>query len=247
MSYHVACHLRVQNLGLKTRDVLALVPGTQVEPIERCSGHDGTYGVKKEYRDISMKIGRPVFNRVAAAAADHYSSDCPMAGRQIESGLASRRRARRIRSRCCARPTESEPWSSRPAADPTAKLRPADLLGLERYARERGALRPRVIAHKKRRTVHCGPNATLCFEDRVTVQYQVQEMLRIERIFEAAGHRRRARRVQPADPGRLQLEGDLAGRVPRSGGAPRRARGAQGNRGPLLGRGRGPRPRVCDR
>ena len=80
-------HLRVQNLGLKTRDVLALIPGTQVEPIERCSGHDGTYGVKKEYRDISMKIGRPVFSRVTAAAADHYSSDCPMAARQIESGV----------------------------------------------------------------------------------------------------------------------------------------------------------------
>jgi len=70
---------------------------------------------------------------------------------------------------------------------PNAKLRPADLLGLERYARERNQLRPRVIAHKKRRTVHCGPNATLCFEDRVTVQYQVQEMLRIERIFEPRG------------------------------------------------------------
>ncbi len=88
VSYHVACHLRVQNIGLKTRDLLALVPDTQVEPIERCSGHNGTYGVKKEFRDISMKIGRPVFNRVAAAAADHYASDCPMAGRQIESGLA---------------------------------------------------------------------------------------------------------------------------------------------------------------
>ena len=87
VSYHVACHLRVQNLGLKTRDVLALVPGTQIEPIERCSGHDGTYAVKKEYHDISMKIGRPVFNRVKAAEADYYSSDCPMAGRQIEAGL----------------------------------------------------------------------------------------------------------------------------------------------------------------
>jgi Fe-S oxidoreductase len=87
VSYHVACHLRVQNIGLKTRDVLALVPGTEVEPIERCSGHNGTYGVKEQFRDISMKIGRPVFNRVAASGADHYSSDCPMAGRQIESGL----------------------------------------------------------------------------------------------------------------------------------------------------------------
>jgi glycerol-3-phosphate dehydrogenase subunit C len=89
VSYHVPCHLRVQNLGLKTRDVLKLVPGTEIEPIERCSGHDGTYGVKKEYRDTSMKIGRPVFGKVRKAAADYYASDCPMAGHQIESGLGA--------------------------------------------------------------------------------------------------------------------------------------------------------------
>ena len=87
ISYHVACHLRVQNMGLKTRDVLALIPGTKVEPIERCSGHNGTYAVKKEYRAASVKIGRPVMQKVDSAAAEHYSSDCPMAGHQIESGL----------------------------------------------------------------------------------------------------------------------------------------------------------------
>ena len=87
IAYHVACHLRVQNIGLKTRDVLQLIPGTSVEPIERCSGHDGTYGVKREFRDISMKIGKPVFQRVQAGGADFYASDCPMAGHQIESGL----------------------------------------------------------------------------------------------------------------------------------------------------------------
>jgi Fe-S oxidoreductase len=87
VSYHVACHLRVQNIGLKTRDVLRLVPGTTVDAIERCSGHDGTYAVKQEFRAASMKIAKPVVQKVQAAAADHYSSDCPMAGRQIESGL----------------------------------------------------------------------------------------------------------------------------------------------------------------
>jgi glycerol-3-phosphate dehydrogenase subunit C len=87
VAYHVACHLRVQNLGLKTRDVLQLIPGTTVEPIERCSGHNGTYGVKREYRDTSMKIGKPVIQRVQASGADFYASDCPMAGHQIESGL----------------------------------------------------------------------------------------------------------------------------------------------------------------
>jgi len=89
IAYHVACHLRVQNIGLKTRDVLQLIPGTTVEPIERCSGHNGTYGVKREFRDISMKIGKPVVQRVQASAADFYASDCPMAGHQIESGMAN--------------------------------------------------------------------------------------------------------------------------------------------------------------
>ena len=87
VSYHVPCHLRVQNIGLKTRDLLKLVPETTVDVIERCSGHNGTYAVKKEFRAASVKIGRPVVNRVAQAGADHYSSDCPMAGHQIQSGL----------------------------------------------------------------------------------------------------------------------------------------------------------------
>ena len=87
VSYHVPCHLRVQNIGLKTRDVLKLVPDTTVDVIERCSGHNGTYAVKKEFRAASMKIGRPVMTRVQNANPDHYTSDCPMAGHQIQSGL----------------------------------------------------------------------------------------------------------------------------------------------------------------
>jgi len=91
ISYHVPCHLRVQNIGLKTRDVLRLVPDTTIEVIERCSGHNGTYAVKSAFRDASMKIGRPVFERVQESGADYYASDCPMAGHQIESGLAAAR------------------------------------------------------------------------------------------------------------------------------------------------------------
>jgi len=66
-------------------------------------------------------------------------------------------------------------------------LSPADLFSLEQYAKARPEFRQRVIAHKKLRIVAVGPNATWCFEDRILVQYQVQEMLRIEKIFEAAG------------------------------------------------------------
>jgi Fe-S oxidoreductase len=89
VSYHVPCHLRVQNIGLKTRDLLRLIPGSSIDTIERCSGHNGTYGVKARFRAASVRIGRPVVQRVESAAADHYASDCPMAGHQIESGLAS--------------------------------------------------------------------------------------------------------------------------------------------------------------
>jgi len=89
VSYHVPCHLRVQNIGLKTRDVLKLVPNTRVDVIERCSGHNGTYAVKEEFRPASIKIGKPVMTRVEKANPDHYTSDCPMAGHQIESGLAN--------------------------------------------------------------------------------------------------------------------------------------------------------------
>jgi len=67
------------------------------------------------------------------------------------------------------------------------KLTHADLYTLEIYARERSTFRARVLAHKQARSVHLGPHLTLLFEDRLTVQYQVQEMLRIERTFEAAG------------------------------------------------------------
>jgi len=87
VAYHVACHLRVQNIGLKTRELLALVPETQIQTIERCSGHDGTYAVKREFHEVSMQICKPVVKRVTQANADHYSSDCPMAGHQIENGL----------------------------------------------------------------------------------------------------------------------------------------------------------------
>ena len=83
IAYQVACHQRVQNIGLKTRDVLSLVPNTQVTAYERCSGHDGTYAVKAETRDKSVKIARPVVRKVDQQNPDHFMSDCPMAGTQI--------------------------------------------------------------------------------------------------------------------------------------------------------------------
>ena len=86
--WHAACHQRVQNVGAKTRELLQLVPGTTVETVERCSGHDGTYAVKAECHALSVKIARPIATRAAQSKPDYYGSDCPMAGVQIAHVLA---------------------------------------------------------------------------------------------------------------------------------------------------------------
>ncbi|MEK6683806.1 MAG: anaerobic glycerol-3-phosphate dehydrogenase subunit C [Nitrospirota bacterium] len=80
VAYQVPCHLRDQNIGLKSRDLMKLIPGTTVEVIEKCSGHDGTFGVKKEYYDASLKIGRKAFAAVEDAEPDTVASDCPLSG-----------------------------------------------------------------------------------------------------------------------------------------------------------------------
>jgi Fe-S oxidoreductase len=85
VAYQVPCHLRVQNIGLKTRDLLELIPDTEVKAIERCSGHDGTYAIKQEYHAVSTKIGRPVARLVNESDATHFTSDCPMAAAHIAS------------------------------------------------------------------------------------------------------------------------------------------------------------------
>jgi Fe-S oxidoreductase len=90
VSYHVPCHGRVQNIGRKTEEMLKLV-GTKVtlelNTVERCSGHAGTYGVKTPTHPVAMKIGKPVFRAMAKDEPDRISSDCPMAGHHIAQGL----------------------------------------------------------------------------------------------------------------------------------------------------------------
>lgn len=88
VSYHIPCHLRVQNVGQKTRELLQLIPGTIVNTVERCSGHDGTWGVKAEYFENSMKIAKPVCKQMAASKPDYVSSDCPIAATQIQQGMS---------------------------------------------------------------------------------------------------------------------------------------------------------------
>jgi len=87
IAYHAPCHQRVQNIGPKTREVLGLIPDTEIQAIERCSGHDGTYGVKAKTYALARKIAKPVETRVQQIAPAHFASDCPMAGSHIAHGL----------------------------------------------------------------------------------------------------------------------------------------------------------------
>lgn len=94
------------------------------------------------------------------------------------------------------------------------KLTRADLLPLERYAAERSDFRARVIAHKKARRVALGQDVSLLFEDRLTVQYQIQEMLRIERIFEAAGIQDELDAYNPLIPDGSNLKATMLIEIP---------------------------------
>jgi Fe-S oxidoreductase len=98
ISYHVPCHGRVQNIGKKTEEMLRMVPGSYVQTNERCSGHAGTFGVKKGYHQQAMKIGKPLFKKMAehpgsgegqgdAGVPDYISSDCPLGGHHIAQGF----------------------------------------------------------------------------------------------------------------------------------------------------------------
>jgi Fe-S oxidoreductase len=97
VSYHIPCHSRVQNTGQKTREVLQWIPGTEVNTVERCAGHDGTWGIKSEFFAMSMKIGGPVFSRMSDTDPDFVSSDCPIAGRRIMHGIEEKSGASRAR------------------------------------------------------------------------------------------------------------------------------------------------------
>lgn len=90
VAYHMPCHLRAQNIGYKTRDVLSLLPDTTVEVIEACSGHDGTWAMKKENFAASLKWGGRAFRAIADAEPDVACSDCPLAAIQIEQGTGRR-------------------------------------------------------------------------------------------------------------------------------------------------------------
>lgn len=198
VAYHIPCHQRVQNFGKKTRDILQLIPDTTVNTVERCSGHDGTWGVKSEHFADSMKIGRPVFKQMAASNPDYISSDCAIAARHIEQGMGESK-AQKLHPLTLLRlaydpdtrhkpaVSDDQPGNQTPSSSEkqmTTTLTRENLLTLEAYAKIRKDFRVQVMAHKKTRKVPLGENITLIFEDTLTIRYQIQEMLHVERIFQ---------------------------------------------------------------
>lgn len=98
ISYQIPCHGRVQNIGKKTEEMLKMIPDTFVQTNERCSGHAGTFGVKKATHEMAMKIGKPLVKkmanhpgsgdeRAAAGLPDYITSDCPLGGHHIAQGF----------------------------------------------------------------------------------------------------------------------------------------------------------------
>jgi len=85
IAYQLPCHLKAQNMGTRSADVLRLT-GAPVEVIERCSAVDGTWGMKKEYFELSMKLAGPLFNDITRAGAGRVATDCPLAALQIHQG-----------------------------------------------------------------------------------------------------------------------------------------------------------------
>jgi glycerol-3-phosphate dehydrogenase subunit C len=89
VAYQLPCHLRAQNMGTKSADVLRLT-GADVRVIERCSAVDGTWGFKREYYELSMKLAEPLFRDIREARPDRVATDCPLAGLQIAQGARQR-------------------------------------------------------------------------------------------------------------------------------------------------------------
>ena len=88
--YQVACHQRVQNIGQVTKKILELVPETKINALERCSGHDGTYGVKKETHNIAIKIAKPIVKEYERLESTQFTSDCTLAAHHVVNAMGNK-------------------------------------------------------------------------------------------------------------------------------------------------------------
>lgn len=90
IAYHVPCHLKKQNIGFRSRDMLRRIPQTKITLVDRCSAHDGTWAMKAEFFELSQKYGKAAFQEMQEAEAPLWVSDCPLAALQIEQATGKR-------------------------------------------------------------------------------------------------------------------------------------------------------------
>jgi Fe-S oxidoreductase len=90
VAYHIPCHLKAQNIGFRSRDMMRLIPGTQITMVEQCSAHDGTWAMKKEFFPLSMLTAKKAFDEMNDVKAEVTASDCPLAAIQFEQGTGVR-------------------------------------------------------------------------------------------------------------------------------------------------------------
>jgi Fe-S oxidoreductase len=86
IAYQIPCHLKAQNMGHKSMDLLRTIPNVKVELMQNCSAMDGTWGMKKQYFHLSLKIAKKLFKEVEQAAGEEICTDCPLSAMQIEYG-----------------------------------------------------------------------------------------------------------------------------------------------------------------
>jgi Fe-S oxidoreductase len=90
IAYHVPCHLRAQNIGFRSRDLMRLIPGTTVKMVEQCCGHDGTWAMRKEFFPLSLLSGKKAFDQMQAIEAKVMATDCPLASIQFQQAIGQR-------------------------------------------------------------------------------------------------------------------------------------------------------------
>ena len=86
VSLHISCHSRAQNIGQKATELLRLIPQLKLDVIERCSGHGGSWGIKKNNFEMAIKVGKPVARKVIQFENEYVVSECPLAGTHIQQG-----------------------------------------------------------------------------------------------------------------------------------------------------------------
>jgi Fe-S oxidoreductase len=90
VAYHVPCHLRAQNIGFRSRDLMRLIPGATIRMVEQCCGHDGTWAMRTDSYPLSLVTGKKAFEQMQAVEGKVMATDCPLAAIHFEQGIGQR-------------------------------------------------------------------------------------------------------------------------------------------------------------